>query len=177
MNLTTLLPTTILIAAGHALRDRHGGFHVVGDRVSFDDSQPTAESWAAEMLHAAKRLAKDLVDAQAEERRAMLLTPGAGQSLEYRETAREALAADAAPDPLAPADWPMLNAELLAQVNVGIAATLRGVISEVLVERATWLAAGAEIKRIRRQAKLEIDDAATIEQVDAIVSAVAWPAV
>ena len=129
-------------------------------------------------LATVKATAISQVDRDAEAARLRFITRGVGQALEYEATASEAMAANSAPDPLKAADWPMLEAERAAQQAAGVtpAPTLRSVTAQVIVERSNWLAAGAAVKRTRREAKLKIDAAETVAQVEDILAELTWPA-
>jgi len=110
------------------------------------------------------------VDAAAEHARRGFLTAGSGQALEYLATEAEAQACLAG----VPGEWPMLRAEQAALAAAGQALALPEIAARVLAQRATWLAAAAEIKRLRRAAKLAIGAAAT--PAEALAAAkVAWP--
>ena len=118
------------------------------------------------------------IDRQAEEARLRHLTPGAGQALEYQRTYEEALrAADvlAQQGPLDPLQYPMLKAELDARVAAGQTVTLADVVNDVLALAYQWSQVGAQIKRIRREAKLRVEAAATVAEVKAIVQGIVWP--
>lgn len=135
------------------------------------------QTWVAraetpEDLAAAKASAVAEVDALAEAARLRFITPGAGQSLEYAATEAEARAFVTAGGTGDPEDWPWINAERLA---AGGAATLAEVAQQVLALADAWRATGAAIKRIRRAAKLQIEAAATIAAVRAVVAGVDWP--
>ncbi len=77
---------------------------------------------------------------------------------------------DAAGTP-APADHPLLNAEVGMQ-----APHLAGVVALVQRRHSEWIAAGAQIERIRLQAKKDIDDAADAAAVRAVLGTITWPA-
>ena len=125
-----------------------------------------------EELAAAKATASAEVDGQAEATRLRFITPGAGQSLEYAATEAEARAFMAAGGAGAPEAYPWLNAERLA---AGGSASLAEVAQQVLALADAWHATGAEIKRIRRAAKLQVEAAATIAAVRAAVAGTDWP--
>jgi len=117
--------------------------------------------------------AKAIVDSDAETARAQWATPGAGQAMTYLHKVREADAyqavIDAAGTP-APANYPLLNAE------AGIRAPdLAGAVALVQRRHGEWIAAGAQIERIRLQAKKDIDDAADAAAVRAVLNALDWP--
>ena len=135
------------------------------------------QSWSvrpetAGELAAAKAAAAIEIDAQAEAARLRFITPGAGQSLEYAATEAEARAFVAAGAAGAPEAYPWLNAERLA---TGGGATLAEVAQQVLALADAWRASGAEIKRIRRAAKLQVEAAVTIAAVRAALAGTDWP--
>ncbi|MBB4265189.1 hypothetical protein [Roseospira visakhapatnamensis] len=126
-------------------------------------------------LPAARAAAVARIDAEAEHHRARVLTPGAGQSLEYQQTRAEAERLAAAGGAGAAGDYPMLEAERLALDDAGQAATLADVAGRVLVQRDAWTTYGAAIKRARRAAKLAVMAAATVAEVEALAAGIAWP--
>lgn len=135
------------------------------------------QTWVAraetlEELAAAKAAAAAKIDADAEAARLRLITPGAGQSLEYAATEAEARAFVAAGGTGEPEAYPWLNAERLA---AGGTATVAQVAQQVLALADAWHATGAEIKRIRRSAKLQVEAAATIFAVRVAVAIIDWP--
>lgn len=126
-------------------------------------------------LEAVKTAACAAIDAEAERRRMLALTPGAGQALEYQYTAEEAARAVAAPEPLAQSAYPFLAAEQTAlRATIG-EVPLRDVAVAVLADRAAWMAYGAAIKAVRRQAKLLVRAAADPAAVAGVVAGIAWP--
>jgi hypothetical protein len=143
-------------------------------------SWPGYAGWQAQAaadLAAEQAQALVLIDAQAEACRLQWLTPGSGQALEYQETAAEAAAAAVAPDPLDPVKFPMLAAEMQAQIGAGVtpAPTLRQIQQQASAQQAAWAVAGTAIKQMRRTAKLKVSAATTIKAVNAIVAGLAWP--
>lgn len=139
------------------------------------ENAPVFAGSREEDLAAVKTAACAAVDAEAERRRMLVLTPGEGQALEYQHTAEEAARAVAAPDPLPPAAYPYLAAEQQALMSTIGEVALRDVAEAVLADRARWLAYGAAIKAVRRRAKLEIRAATDAVQVAAVISAIIWP--
>lgn len=125
----------------------------------------------AQELADAKSQALSDIDRAAEATRLRFITPGAGQSLEYTATEAEARAYLAAPTG-DPAEWPWLNAERLASGGV---ATISAIAQQVVTLAEAWRNTGAEIKRLRRSAKLAVEAAATVYEVRAIVDGVVWP--
>lgn len=150
-----------------------------------EDEQSLREAQPADRLDRVKREAKAAVDDRAEAARRQYLTPGDGQALEYRQTQREALDAVAVLDgggAIAAADYPMIEAERAARADAGLtqddgsAWTIEAVAQEIAAQEiAAWIAAGAEIKRTRRAAKLQIDQAADEAGVQAILDGLTWP--
>lgn len=127
------------------------------------------------LLSTLRASAENRVDSDAETARLRWLTPGAGQSLEYEASAADAQRARDAADPLDPADYPWLAAEQAAQAAVGRERTIREIAEATLDARAAWNNAGAQIKAIRREAKLRLAQATDATEIDAIVGAVTWP--
>jgi hypothetical protein len=126
-------------------------------------------------LEQAKAEAVARVDREAERARQALLTPGAGQAIEYRATADEARRLlDLRHGPADPNDYPFLAAEQDAQAAVGGAKTLEDIAAAVLAADAAWVAVGARIKRLRREAKLRIQAATTPAEVEAASAGIAW---
>jgi len=123
-------------------------------------------------LAAAKVAAIARVDAEAEQARLRLITPGAGQALEYQATEAEALRllGDPSPDPTS---YPFLVAEASAQ-GLTTEADLALVADQVLAAAAAWRSGGAEIKRLRRSAKLAIAVAASPTEVREAANVI-WP--
>ena len=126
-------------------------------------------------LGAAKLAACAAIDAEAERRRMLLLTPGEGQALEYQHTAEEAARAVAAADPLDPVAYPFLAAEQQALLATVGEVSLRDVALAVLTDKAAWLAYGAAIKAARRRAKLLIREAGDAAGVAEAAAGAAWP--
>lgn len=125
-------------------------------------------------LATAKSVASRKIDDQAEAARLLFLTGGSGQALEYSATqadAQKALAVGGLP---AAADYPWLAAEQAALAAVGQQVTINQVAQSVVATMQGWGQVGAEIKRIRRTAKLQIAAAASVADVIA-ASVVVWP--
>jgi hypothetical protein len=145
--------------------------------VSRPGGAPTFAGDSGPDLAAIKAAACAAIDAEAERRRMLVLTPGEGQALEYQHTAEEAARAVAAPDPLAAAAYPFLAAEQEALFSTIGAVSLRDVAMAVLTDRAKWLTYGAAVKTARRRAKLEIGVAEDAAAVAAVVAGITWPPV
>jgi hypothetical protein len=126
-------------------------------------------------LETAKAAACAAIDAEAERRRLMVLTPGQGQAMEYQHTAEEAARAVAAPDPLDPAAYPFLAAEQEALLTTIGEVSLRDVAVAILADRATWMAYGAAIKAARRRAKLLVRMATDAAAVAVAAAGITWP--
>ena len=110
------------------------------------------------------------VDAAAGAARMRWITYAPGQDMEYMATEAEARRYVAAGTGT-PAEYPMLWAEAQA---IGSTATLATVAAEVIALTDAWTAAGAEIKRLRRTAKLAIEAATSPAEIEA-ATAVTWP--
>jgi hypothetical protein len=148
-----------------------GGTRIV-DR---PEDAPVVAGDSGQDLEALKTAACAAVDAEAERRRLLVLTPGEGQALEYQHTAEEAARAVAAPDPLPPGAYPFLAAEAQALARAGVVLDLRQVVDLVVYQRAAWLAYGAAVKAVRRGVKLALDEAVSSLDVAEIVAGIVWP--
>lgn len=118
------------------------------------------------------------VDAEAETARLRFITPGAGQALEYQATEREARAYLAAglPEPFDPMAYPFIEAERQAIFDAtGQLPAPADIITAVIGSADQWATVGAEIKRLRRAAKMAIESSTTISQARA-AALVTWPA-
>lgn len=147
---------------------------------AWNDGTPTLVPPPAPVLADVKAKAALDVDTSAEDARARFLTAGSGQAMEYDATAacaRRAMAAlEADPStPLVGTDYPWLQAELEALAEAGTTVSLADVATQIAVTTAQWTAIGAEIKRLRRTAKLLIENCGTAEEVAAIVAGLVWP--
>jgi len=154
----------------------HGAVFETAQIVDYQQGFPVFGG-RAEDLASIKASAILSIDAEAERRRGLIVTPGVGQMQEYRLTADEAGRAQAAADPLEATDYPYLAAEQAAQAAVGVTWTLRDTAAFVLGEEAAWVAYGAAIKETRRTAKERVKAATSAAQVREILDAVAWPAI
>jgi hypothetical protein len=118
------------------------------------------------------------VDAEAEVARLRYLTPGSGQALEYQATesdARAFMAAHLAGEVPSIADYPFLAAEALAiEMAKGIVPDPVAVAQDVIAQADAWIAAGSEIKALRRGAKLAIEAASSPAEARAAAQ-VTWP--
>ncbi|MDQ7832025.1 MAG: hypothetical protein RDU30_09845 [Desulfovibrionaceae bacterium] len=126
-------------------------------------------------LDAVKAAACAAIDAEAERRRLAVLTPGAGQALEYQHTAEEAARAVAAPDPLDTAAYPFLAAEQAALADTVGVVSIRDVAEAVLADRAAWMSYGAAVKERRRRGKLLVRAATSHLAVLAETAGIVWP--
>lgn len=123
-----------------------------------------------------KKEIKRQIDESAEQQRAQTITKGSGQILEYVYTALEADAAASTPDPLDPADYPMLEAERQAMIDAGLSDPgLRAVADQVANEVANWKAVGATIKRNRRAIKIAAENYSGHPSGLIELSKVKWP--
>ena len=118
------------------------------------------------------------VDAEAETARLRFITPGAGQALEYEATERQARAylAAGSPEPFEPAVYPFIEAERQAVFTaIGTLPSPADIVASVIDSAEAWMTIGAEIKRLRRSAKIAIEAAETTQAARA-AAVVAWPA-
>lgn len=123
-------------------------------------------------LDVLKRAASRAVDDAAEVVRLRFITGGAGQALEYQQTEWEARAwrFDEELD-----NFPFLKAEVDALAEAtGQPPDPGAVVATILAQAEAWQSVGAEIKRLRRAAKLAIDAATTPEQIEQAKN-IAWP--
>jgi hypothetical protein len=129
---------------------------------------------AAVDLDAERLAAHARVNAEAEQRRLLYITAGAGQALTYQRKLDEALRLSAAmeADPqLVPAasDYPMLAATLGVDGETVVA-----VCAVILQRNAQFSVIGAAIERTRALANQAIEEAQTFAAV-VLASQVAWP--
>lgn len=129
-------------------------------------------------LAALKIAALARVDVAAEAARMAFLTTGAGQAMEYQATEAEgrayvnALSAGQSPDL---ANYPFIKAEYDAMTEAaGTPPDVMDVVYMVVGMANLWIMAGAEIKRLRRAAKLAIESATTPTQIRA-AQQITWP--
>ena len=122
----------------------------------------------------ARARALALVDEAAEERRRLVLTPGAGQALVYQCKAAEAadcLAHWSAEIPPSAGTYPFLDAE------VGISGGSVIEVAEAIAQiSAGWRPYGAAIETIRLGAKRAIAMAADQSAINDILVGLSWPA-
>ena len=112
-------------------------------------------------IEAAREHAKTEIDRAAEEARLRHITPGSGQAMEYQRALKDAEAF------LAGA---IEYSEFLqADVDAGRAANQEEAAQLVLDTAAQWVAAGAQIRRIRLSAKAAVDNAQAIAEVLSIM--------
>jgi hypothetical protein len=125
------------------------------------------ENWIwLEVPH--KTSLKQQIDIHAESTRLKFITGGAGQSMEYQESYSQAKTKKTDPS----ANVPMVAADRVA----GLKNPLTGVTIQTDDEAADiiiymyeqWLLVGSEIRRIRLQAKRQIDEAITPETLETI---------
>lgn len=122
-----------------------------------------------------KDKAKTAVDEAAETARLAWLTPGAGQTIEYQQTANNAVAVVAANVEPTAGQYPWLDAEQAALAAAGTIVTKLETAKTIKGLYDAWVSAGAQIKETRRLAKLRVDVANTKGEVDAIQAGLTWP--
>lgn len=134
-----------------------------------NDGMPIAVDPALPALDEYRTMFCARVDAQAEAARTLFLTPGSGQAMTYQEKEREAdaILQDASPDP---DNYPMLTAMIGFDGD-----TLEEVAETIRARRSEWLVIGAEIERIRTDAKHRIKEATTHEEIDTVLTGLTWP--
>jgi hypothetical protein len=109
------------------------------------------------------------VDDLAERARSQYITPGDGQAMVYLEKADEALAYQAATNPV-DADYPFLLAESASlEIDISEFAAL------VIQNRNIWKPAAAEIEATRAAAKAAIRSAPDQSAIDTILNGLIWP--
>ena len=116
------------------------------------------------------------VDASAENARGKFISGGAGHALEYLASLAEAHAITTAPDPLDPALYPWLSADVAAKTTAATPYTLREAAAAAIAAAAAWNVAGASIKQLRLAARQSLAAATTAAQMQAILSGLKWPA-
>lgn len=129
-------------------------------------------------LPAIKSALKRRVDDTAEGLRLKLITPGAGQAMEYQEAYAQAQAALAAAGTVNASDYPMLAASIGVDIDPqsGKPATdVLGVARSVKVAYEAYLQAGAAIRGTRLLAKAEIGASADAITAQTVFAAIKWP--
>lgn len=118
------------------------------------------------------------LDAHAERLRLGIITPGAGQALEYQEAQVQAAAALKAASSATAEKYPMLAATVGIDIDpeTGKPATdVLGVARSVQAARGVWVKMGPAIRTARRKAKAQIRAAASLEDAEHAYLAVCWP--
>ncbi|MGU3539966.1 hypothetical protein [Methylobacterium sp. A54F] len=129
-------------------------------------------------LETRKAALKAEIDASAEALRERLMTPGAGQAMEYQEAQTQALAALAAPATATAELYPMLAASvgLDRDPDTGALATdVLGVARSIKAAYDAWLVAGSAIRRARLQGKAAVDASTTVDGAIVAAASIAWP--
>lgn len=189
------LPENVVVRHGATLRAGvlPGTWPLTAEDIQFaDESEATARAAVLAAARAAGagdavpealseviRLAELSIDLQAGQARQAIGTPGYGQETEYSATqadARAYLAALQADASTGVTGYPFVAAELAARTAAGMAVTAQAVATEIVDKAATWLAALAAIKEVRRTAKLQIESAATVAAIAAVLTGLTWPA-
>lgn len=119
-----------------------------------------------------------LVDERAETLRGAVMTPGAGQAMEYQEVQAQAAAALASPSGVTEAAYSMLAASIGIDLDpqTGAPATdVLGVARSVEAAYGAWLTFGAGIRRARLSGKAAINAAASVDTACDAFDAIAWP--
>lgn len=134
----------------------------------------------ANIVAAVQAALKAEIDDVAEALRLKVVTPGAGQAMEYQETQTQAEAAIASPAGATAALYPMLAATIGVDVDPeshAPATDILGVARSVLAARAAWTVIGSEIRAARLKGKAAVDAATDVAGASAAFDAIIWPAV
>lgn len=127
-------------------------------------------AWAPD-IPAMIAAAKAKVDSAAEAKRQMVLDAPVGMQAAYQKKEAEAREYLAVAAPIE-AQYPYLLAE------VGVTAPTMRELAELIVAKATaWWAYGSSIETARLTAKKNLSSATTTGEIEAIMAAIAWPAV
>lgn len=125
-----------------------------------------------------KQRAKASVDTWAEQARLAWVTPGSGQAFEYELVAAEAqrvLASSHGEGHTPFEDYPLLAAEYTARATAGTPRSFRDLAAAVMDRRKAFMVAIADIRQARLEAKLRIDAATDVAQVESALAGVEWP--
>ncbi|BAH73899.1 hypothetical protein [Solidesulfovibrio magneticus] len=138
--------------------------------LSVPDGTPVeiGQAWDV-ALDAAKTSACNAIDAEAERRRSLVLTPGAGQMAAYQEKERQArtLLQDDTPTE---GEYPDIFSE------IGITANSAGEVAmAVLAAAEKWRAYGRQVERARLTGKKTVRQAEDVETVIAAKDRAVWP--
>jgi hypothetical protein len=149
-----------------------------GPRFTVTETEVVEEYWLTFRADARKAML-DKVDARAEKERARVVAILAGEVLELEETLREAQAALSLPpaDPIAPGDFPFLDADVGNTVNPETDQPVRSVreaAQVVMAKQDLWLERGATLKKLRLETKRAIRDAADDQAAWDAVKGVTW---
>lgn len=149
-----------------------------GPRFTVTAAEVVEEYWLAFRADARQRMV-DTINARAEQERAAIGPARAGEVLEFEETVREAEAVLALPpaDPVAPGDFPFLDADVDNTVNPDTGRPVRSVREAaqlVMAKRDAWLQRAAELKKARLQAKSAVKDAADDQAAWDALQGVTW---
>lgn len=121
-----------------------------------------------------KASAKSKIDTEAEAVRASFRTQGEGQAIEYAATEADARAFIKQLN-ASLTNYPFLKAEVDAVSGAsGSAPDPYDVARGIIMRANAYLALCASVKLLRRQAKLAIDAATTVDEVRAVAN-VNWP--
>lgn len=115
---------------------------------------------AVETLEELKAKLLVRIDEEAEAARLAFLTPGSGQAMEYEDTESQARGYIAGT--LTSSQIPLVVAEKEAREDADeTGLTLTSVANDIIAQADTWRLAQAEIKKLRRAAKLKVTNAGT----------------
>ena len=107
-----------------------------------------------------------LIDNLSEAQRTVYITPGAGQSLTYQEKSEEASDYIAAGSPVDLTPYPFIQGEVNATGKTAAVAS-----NDILAAQSLWITKGSLIEEHRIKAKIDINAATTLTDIDNIVTA------
>lgn len=127
-------------------------------------------------LPAARQKAWAIIDEQAEAARMRFITPGAGQAMEYQATEAEGRKFVANNyQGYSAEEYPFMEAERLAiELATGQPTSPEQIAHIIITQANAWIYAGSEIKRLRREAKIKIEKATSLEEIE-LYTNVDWP--
>lgn len=133
--------------------------------LSIEDGRPV-EIWSCRFTPGARQAMRRKIDERAEALRSDYITSAPGQVMEYEEAFRQAQAVSALPleEPIAPGQFPFLDADIGATDLPGSGRkveTVREAAAAVLGARRSWQDAGVRVRAWRLAAKAAIAGAAT----------------
>lgn len=143
----------------------------LGEKMRFLNGVATAYVEPVD-LDKLRQHAIERIDADAERARLRFISPGAGQMLEYQQTEMDAQGfLDSGGDI---ENYPFLKAEVDALDEAHGPANDQAVAQGIINQAQAWRQIGAEIKRLRRAAKMAVTNAATASEITNAAN-ISWP--